>query len=120
VTEEWSESEKGIFNAVTAGDIETVKQLLETTGLDVSLKDSEGMTPLHFATDRGHLEVVQALLQHGAIVDSLNSDGQTPIMIAITCEHVVSPHSHSHRGLVHFLLGNYQRASPRRREFGFE
>lgn len=90
MTEEWTDSEKGIFNAVTTGDLEAVKQMLES-GLDPSLKDSEGMTPLHFATDRGHLEIVKILLQGGASIDSINSDGQTPLMIALTCEHSVCP-----------------------------
>jgi ankyrin repeat protein len=88
VTEEWTDSEKGIFNAVTTGDLDAVKQMLES-GLDPSLKDSEGMTPLHFATDRGHLEIVKILLQNGASIDGVNSDGQTPLMIALTCEHAV-------------------------------
>lgn len=89
MTEEWSESEKGIFNAVTNGDLDEVKRLLES-GLDPSLKDSEGMTPLHFAADRGHIEILRVLLRSGAPVDSINSEGQTPLMIAITCEHSVS------------------------------
>lgn len=90
ITEEWSESEKEIFNAVINGDVDKVNQLLES-GLDPSLKDSEGMSPLHFAADRGHLELLQILLKKGAFVDSINSDGQSPLMLAMTCEHTVRP-----------------------------
>ncbi len=47
------------------------------------------MTPLHFATDRGFDELVKLLIKHGANVNKQNSDGQTPLMIAVTCEYLV-------------------------------
>lgn len=59
------------------------------SGVNPSLSDSEQMTPLHFAVDRGHFEIVKLLIQSGSNVNQVNSDGQTPLMIAVTCEHIV-------------------------------
>ena len=36
-------------------------------------------TPLHWASFRGHVEVVRALLKHGADVTAQNEDGMTPL-----------------------------------------
>jgi len=56
----------------------------------VHLTDAQGMTPLHFAADRGHNEVAQLLIANGADVDALDSGLQTPLMYAVECEHLVS------------------------------
>ena len=53
------------------------------------MSDSEQMTPLHFATDRGYDGLVKLLIRFGANVNKQNSEGQTPLMIAVTCEYLV-------------------------------
>lgn len=88
VTEDWSDSEE-IFRAVVEGDVDKVRKLLEA-GVNPSLSDSEQMTPLHFAVDRGFSEIVKLLIQNSANINQTNADGQTPLMIAVTCEHLVS------------------------------
>jgi ankyrin repeat protein len=35
-------------------------------GADVNMTDTVGVTPLHFAADRGHEEVVRLLIRKGA------------------------------------------------------
>lgn len=36
----------------------------------LKMSDSEGRTPLHWAIDRGHLNVVKALIDHNADVNA--------------------------------------------------
>ena len=69
-------------------DLNKIRSLLEG-GVNPSLLDSEQMTPLHFAVDRGYLEAVQLLIRYGGNINQINNEGQTPLMIAITCQHLV-------------------------------
>ncbi len=47
------------------------------------------MTPLHYAADRGFNDVVLALIERGAVLDSVDKSGQTPLMLAVICENKV-------------------------------
>lgn len=49
-----------------------------------------GMTPLHFAADRGDLAAAQRLVAAGADPAALDDEGQTPADIALLCEHQVT------------------------------
>jgi len=42
-----------------------------------------GWTPLHFASDKGFLSIVEYLVNQKADVNSKNNDGQTPLHLAI-------------------------------------
>ncbi len=50
----------------------------------------QGMTPLHFAADRGYNAVVQCLLERSAQIDAVDTAGHTPLMYAVSCENTVS------------------------------
>ncbi|KAJ7959371.1 Acyl-CoA-binding domain protein [Quillaja saponaria] len=56
------------------------------SGVPVNLKDSEGRTPLHWAVDRGHLNVTELLVGRNADVNAKDNDGQTPLHYAVVCE----------------------------------
>lgn len=45
-------------------------------------------TALHQASRRGHVSVVQALLDHGARIDARDAKGQTPLRRAVNCRQV--------------------------------
>lgn len=67
------------------GDAENLLKCIES-GVPVNVKDSEGRTPLHWAVDRGHLNVTALLLSRNADVNETDIDGQTPLHYAAVCE----------------------------------
>lgn len=52
------------------------------TDLAPSLHSSVGRTPLHAAAFTDHVECLQLLLSHNAHVNSVDSSGKTPLMMA--------------------------------------
>ncbi|CAK7324209.1 unnamed protein product [Dovyalis caffra] len=52
----------------------------------ISIPDSEGRTPLHWAVDRGHLNIVEALVGKNADINAKDNEGQTPLHYAAVCE----------------------------------
>ncbi|OJD15801.1 hypothetical protein AJ78_03981 [Emergomyces pasteurianus Ep9510] len=52
-----------------------------------SRKDTYGRTPLFWAATRGHRDVVELLLDHGANINSKDRDKLTALHIAVTGEH---------------------------------
>jgi hypothetical protein len=71
--------------AVSAGDAARVKSLIEA-GADVELRDNGGWTPLISAARRGHVQVVEVLLEHGANPNVSESDNMamTPLTWAVS------------------------------------
>ena len=72
-----------IHDAAMAGDVARVEALLQANPALVHSADSQGLTPLLYATDRGHSAVVQLLLGHGA-----NANARTPS--AVTSLHIAA------------------------------
>lgn len=68
-------------NSIIMGNKALTRRLLKR-GADVNLADSEGFTPLLWASMRGYLEVVAQLLELGARVDHQDIEGWTALHIA--------------------------------------
>ena len=47
----------------------------------MNARDTNGQTPLHLVTLRGHLKAVQALLEHRAGVNTVDNNGKTPLAL---------------------------------------
>ena len=80
-------SDMHLINAVKAGDIATVKELIES-GVDVDCQDEQGWTPLNWAAGKGDIEAVRLLVESGADVFKVGRDQRTPYMIALAAGRV--------------------------------
>ena len=47
----------------------------------------QGLTPLHYACDRGYLDIVKLLIENGADSSLTDDDDQTALDLAEACEH---------------------------------
>lgn len=87
-----------IFDAAMSGDLQSLIILLETQAPD-SIQASTGLSPLHFASSRGHIEIVKHLLDiAGASVDIMDKEGETPLLKAAY---------HGHKDIVCFLIEDH-------------
>ena len=79
------EASKEIIRAAKKGDAAKVRGLVATDAGLVHAQDSDGSTPLHCATWKGHLDTVAFLLSAGANVNAHNRNdhwGTTPLHAA--------------------------------------
>jgi ankyrin repeat protein len=68
--------------AVCHGDLIHVKRLLAVHNIDVNLTENDGWSPLFFAINYNHVEVVRLLLQHGANRYHVSKAGFTADILA--------------------------------------
>jgi len=80
------DSEKDIFDWVKEGNVEEVKRSVGT--FEIEVRDEEDMGLLHWASDRGNLEMVKFLVGLNADVNAIDGSGQTPLHYASACEHL--------------------------------
>src|SRR5215470_17942305 len=79
------DNNKEIIKAAKKGDVAKIKELLAENGDLIHARDSDGSTPLHCATWKGQLAVVELLLEAGADVNARNQNehwGTTPLHAA--------------------------------------
>ena len=82
------EDEESMFHsAASQGMLSSVRELLANEALTYDLPDRFGRTPLHWAAEQGHRNVVLALLRAGASVDPRSQRKDTPIMLAASGGH---------------------------------
>ena len=68
-----------LYFAVVSNCFDVVSFLLEEcSGIDVNVTDDHLFTPLHTAYLYGHTQIAQYLIQHGADVYAVGSNGHTP------------------------------------------
>ena len=64
------------------GNLERVRGIL-AQGADVNVRNYKGQTALHCAAKAGFVEIGRELLAHGANVDSLDKDDETPLFYTL-------------------------------------
>ena len=75
--------DRGLHEAVTRGDLESVLKMLDRGG-DIEAKDpGAGASPLHFAVMKGGMPIIDLLVRHGADVNSRTRNGTTPLHTAV-------------------------------------
>src|SRR3954464_11782669 len=80
-----SDDEKLIIRAAKRGDLATVRAMIKKNKTLLTPRDSDGSTPLHCAAWKGHVQVVEALLDAGADINDHNENshwGTTPLHAA--------------------------------------
>jgi len=83
------EHEKTIFDYVKENQLE--KLLNELDKIDkssINKLDDNGMGLVHWASDRGYLNILQILLEKNADINLNDSEGQTPLHYASSCGHL--------------------------------
>ncbi|HUU20210.1 MAG TPA: ankyrin repeat domain-containing protein [Sedimentisphaerales bacterium] len=71
-----------IHKAAYEGDLKKVKEIIDRDPNQINVQESEGFTPLHLASSKGHIEIVEFLLNHGADIELEIFNGETPLMLA--------------------------------------
>jgi acyl-CoA-binding protein len=81
------ESVVGRFcEAIVADRFDLVQQQLSANPSLVNGVDKDTMRPLHWAADRGNVEITKFLLDKGAEVDAVDEDGNTALHQAVLAE----------------------------------
>lgn len=87
--EDLTDEQKTAFDWVKEGNMTTLKSLLEVGGdRDLNEQDDDGMTMLHWASDRGHSDIIEILLARGANINAQDNMKQTALHYACSCNHV--------------------------------
>ena len=71
-----------LYYAVFCGFTELAKWLITAQAEDVNAKCYDDKTPLHVASQEGHVDAVRVLLEHGAHVNSQDCDMWMPLHFA--------------------------------------
>ncbi len=71
-----------IHKAAYKGDLKKVKEIIGRDPNEINVQDAQGFTPLHLASGKGHIEIVEFLLNHGADIELEIFNGVTPLMLA--------------------------------------
>ena len=74
--------EKPIHHAAYDGDLKKVKEIIDRDPNQVNVQDAMDFTPLHLASGKGHTEIVEFLLNHGADTELETCIGLTPMILA--------------------------------------
>jgi len=78
--------EKNIWVAASDGDLQRVQYLIEHEGLSPNVPDANTYTPMHAAASYGHTGLLEYLVSKGGDVNVTDEDGDTPLYTVETLE----------------------------------
>ncbi|KAJ7216955.1 hypothetical protein B0H12DRAFT_340463 [Mycena haematopus] len=81
IVEKLFQKQTAIVQAASDGDIDRVARLL-SVGMDVNAVDRWGWSALSMCGYGGHVAIARLLLDHGAKIDNVDVDGDTPKSLA--------------------------------------
>lgn len=70
-----------IFFAAEFNHLDCLTYLVEQKQCDISMEDKFGLTPLHVACEKGNIEIIQYIIEHGGQM-KLDKLGRSPIEVA--------------------------------------
>ncbi|XP_074653791.1 acyl-CoA-binding domain-containing protein 6-like [Tubulanus polymorphus] len=76
---------KTIFDWCIEGNVENVERNLKAE--TINIKGDDGLGLIHWACDRGCIDMVRLLLKCNADINLQDSDGQTGLHYACSCDH---------------------------------
>ena len=76
-----------LYKSSFDGDIESLNDALAQGGR-VTVRSSEGITPMLAAAERGHTDICSLLLAHGSNVNDQDTKGFTPLLAAAQNGHL--------------------------------
>ncbi|KAJ7019824.1 hypothetical protein C8F04DRAFT_1275814 [Mycena alexandri] len=87
LVEKLFQKQTAIVQAASDGDLDRVKRLIGM-GMDVNAVDRWGWSALSMCGYGGHVEIARLLLDHGAKIDNVDVDNDTPMSLAEQRGHV--------------------------------
>ena len=81
-TKSAKERHSSLIQASIDGDIERIRDIVATAGVDIDGADKYGLTSLMWASGHGHDEAVRVLIEAGADVNAQNKKGNTALIAA--------------------------------------
>ncbi|XP_013083774.2 uncharacterized protein LOC106068824 isoform X3 [Biomphalaria glabrata] len=81
---------KGIHDAVRAGDLERVKDLINSFNEMKDFRDGNGWTPIHLAAARGNIDILRWLVTSDADINAVTPTGYNAMHIAAMHGHMNS------------------------------
>lgn len=86
--EDLKSTDKTLIDYIKDSDVKNVLRQLESLkSNDLNKLDDSGLSPLHWAADRGCSVILESLLLHGIDVNVKDVDGQTALHYAVSCGH---------------------------------
>ena len=71
-----------LIHAAYFGHTDAVRYLVSLPEVDLNHQDTKNYTPLHYAVQEKHADVVQVLIDAGADIETKNVDGRSPLHVA--------------------------------------
>lgn len=91
--ESWQEETDAglvLLHGACVGDLNAIHDCMSSEGYyNVDQTDKQGRTALHWAVERGHVQVVEALVTtYHASLDILTKDSESPLMFAVLAQRI--------------------------------